>query len=43
VELLATQALSAQRGQGDLEQAIAHLETVADDLQHIARQFVIGA
>lgn len=42
VEVLATQAVGAQRGQGDLERAIAYLQQVAADLQLIARRFVIG-
>jgi methyl-accepting chemotaxis protein len=42
VELLANQAVTASRGQAELESAIAELERIVADLQLIARQFVMG-
>lgn len=43
VELLASQASAATRGQADLGEATLHLERVAADLRRIARHFVVGA
>jgi methyl-accepting chemotaxis protein len=42
VDLLTHQAVTASRGQAELESAIAELERMVADLQLIARQFVIG-
>jgi methyl-accepting chemotaxis protein len=42
VEFLAREADAASRGQVELEQAIAELDEVAEQLERIARHFVIG-
>ncbi|HET8650408.1 MAG TPA: hypothetical protein VFL95_10220, partial [Gemmatimonadales bacterium] len=40
---LAEQAMTAARGQADLEHVVANLGELADDLERLARHFAVGS